>query len=460
MGDWVKDTYAKDSKATLLRKLSNPYVKAIRWASNRIGYEGIVAFVSNNSFLDDLSFDGMRKHLEQDFSKIYVLDLDGNIRKNPGKTSNVFDIKVGVSINLFVKSNTQDHAIYYAKIEDTLNKDEKLSALQNIIDWQQVVPNENYVWLTEGLHEEFDDFIPLGTKEAKAQKGITEDVVFKVYSSGVKTNRDAWVYNFNQQTLEQNMQATIIFYNQQIEQWINKTNKNVKVDDFVIYDDDEIKWSGDLKIHLQAGRIAEFFDEKIRQSIYRPFTHSYLFFDRTMNNRVYQFPKIFPTLKTEKENKIICIGGYGRKPFAILITNKISDLNFYGDPQQAFPFYTYNEDGSNRTENITDWALNHWQQHYQDKKITKWDIFHFVYGLLHQPQYRAKYAQNLKRELPRLPLTPTFWDFSTAGHQLAELHLNYEQAKPFKLEEIENPKYPFSLKVEKMRLPKDKTQLI
>lgn len=136
------------------------------------------------------------------------------------------------------------------------------------------------------------------------------------------------------------------------------------------------------------------------------------------------------------------------------------DVAVGGRTTQCFPFYTYNKDGSNRTENITDWALNHWQQHYQDKNITKWDIFHYVYGLLHQPQYREKYAKNLKRELPRLPLTPTFWDFAHAGQQLAELHLNYEQIQPYELEQIENPKYPFSLKVEKMRLTKDKTQLI
>ncbi|MDM8560516.1 type ISP restriction/modification enzyme, partial [Candidatus Parabeggiatoa sp. HSG14] len=458
---WVRDTYAKDSKATLKNALSDPYVKAIKWASERIENEGIVAFVTNNGFLDNIAFDGMRKHLAKDFSLIYVLDLGGNIRKNPGKTSNVFDIKVGVSINLFVKSRMQDKAIYYAKIEDTLNKEEKLSALQNTIDWQQIVPNENYVWFTEGLHEEFDDFIPLGTKEAKAQKGITEDVVFEIYSSGVKTNRDVWAYNFNQQALEENMQATIAFYNQQVELWINKTDKDVKADDFVVYDDKEIKWSGDLKVHLQAGRIAEFFDEKIRQSLYRPFTHSYLFFDRTMNNRVYVFPSIFPTPETEVENRVICVSSVGsRIPFMALISGYIPNLSLVVEPTQCFPFYTYNEDGTNRTENITDWALNHWQQHYQDQTITKWDIFYYTYGLLHHPQYREKYAQNLKRELPRLPLTPKFWDISKAGQQLAELHLNYEQAKPYPLEEVENPKYPYSLEVEKMRLSKDKTQLI
>ncbi len=456
---WVRESYAKDSKASSVSKLNDPYVKAIKWAANRIEGEGIVAFVTNNCFLDSISFDGMRKHLEQDFSKIYVLDLGGNIRKNPGKTSNVFDIKVGVSINFFVKSKTQEHEIYYAKIDDNLNKDEKLSVLQNTVDWQQIVPNENYVWLTEGLHAEFDDFIPLGTKEAKKSKN-SKGVIFKTYGLGVATHRDVWAYNFDQQILEQNMQTTIAFYNQQVEQWINKTSKDVKVDDFVLYDDCKISWGRDLKLDLKRGNFSEFRIEKIRKSLYRPFTSKSLFFDRIMNEEVYVFPSIFPITETEEENRVICVVNVSQSPFAIQILRYIPDINFGGRPTQCFPFYTYNEDGSNRTENITDWALNHWQQHYQDNKITKWDIFYYTYGLLHQPQYREKYAQNLKRELPRLPQTPTFWDFSKAGQKLAELHLDYEQIKPYQLEQIENPKYPFSLKVEKMRLSKDKTQLI
>ncbi len=459
--NWVRETYAKDSKATLKNALSDPYVKAIRWATNKIGKEGIVAFVTNNSFLDSIAFDGMRKHLAQDFSQIYILDLGGNIRKNLGKTANVFDIKVGVSINLFIKSKTQNKAIYYACIDETLNKTEKLLALKETIKWQQIMPNENHVWLTEGLHQEFDDYIPLGTKAAKAEKGITEGVIFKTYSNGVKTNRDTWAYNFNPQVLEQNMQRTIAFYNQQVEQWINHFDKEIEVDDFVVYDDSEISWSRDLKLDLQRGRFVEFNDDKVRTSLYRPFTQKMLYFDvdSIIVDVPGQFPKIFPLKETEAENRVIWIKVGTDWPMFALMTNIIPDLLPQGG-SQCFPFYTYCEDGSNRTENITDWALNHWQQHYQDKAITKWAIFYYVYALLHHPDYREKYAKNLKRELPRLPLAPKFWNFAHAGEQLADLHLNYEQAEPYPLEEIENPKYPFSLEVEKMRLSKDKTQLM
>jgi len=456
---WVRDTYAKDSTASNKNDLFDPYVKAMKWASERIENEGIVAFVTNNGFLDNIAFDGMRKHLEQDFSKIYVLDLGGNIRKNPGKTSNVFDIKVGVSINLLVKSKNQDKAIYYAKIEDTLNKHEKLAALQNTIDWQPIVPNQNYVWLTEGLHEEFQEFIPLGTKADKAKKGTVENVVFKTFSLGVNTNRDAWVYSFIRNTLTENVKRLIDVYNSEIKRWYNG-DKTVKLDNFVLNDETKIKWSSRLKECLLRGQKAIFSKEKIRHSLYRPFCVQFLFFDEILTHRQGQFPKIFPTSETEAENRVICVSGVGsNKPFHTIITDMIPCLDLL-EKTQCFPFYTYNEDGSNRTENITDWALNHWQQHYQDKKITKWDIFYYTYGLLHHPQYREKYAQNLKRELPRLPLTPKFWDISKAGQRLADLHLNYEQAKPYELEEIENPKYPYSLEVEKMRLSKDKSQLI
>ena len=473
--NWVRETYAKDSKATLKNALSDPYVKAIKWASMRIKNEGMVAFVTNNSFLDGIAFDGMRKHLTRDFSKIYILDLKGNVRKDSmrdgipiGEKHTIFGLSamVGISVTFFVKgNNTEDCQIYYSAVDWKATRQEKFQIIgqaetYNGLEYQLLKPNKEHTWLTEGLHGEFDEFIPLGTKAAKAEKGITEDVIFQIYSNGVKTNRDAWAYNFNQQVLEQNMQRTIAFYNQQVEQWINHKDKEIEVDNFVIYDDSQMSWSGDLKIGLNAGKMAEFSAKKIRQSLYRPFTRSYLFFDRTMNNRVYVFPSIFPTTKTEVENRVICVSGVGSsKPFHSILIDIIPCLDLL-EKTQCFPFYTYNEDGTNRTENITDWALNHWQQHYQDKAITKWSIFYYVYALLHHPHYREKYAQNLKRELPRLPLAPKFWDFAHAGEQLADLHLHSEQAKPYPLEEIETPKYPFSLEVEKMRLSKDKTQLI
>ncbi len=464
----VKETYAKDSKATNKNALSDPYVKAIRWASDRIGEEGIVAFVTNNGFLDGIAFDGMRKHLEQDFSKLYILDLGGNVRKNPklsGTTHNVFGIQVGVSINLLVKKKAAKNSdIFYACVGNDWRKELKYSFLdekQNIaqIEWQKIEPDNKHAWLIDGLHSEFDEFIPFGTKETKAAKTEVEGVVFKNYSNGVGTSRDAWAYNFNQNSLGKNMSQLIETYNAELERW-HQTNTNEDLDNFLSSDDTKIKWSSRLKECLIRGQKAKFAKAKIRNSLYRPFAFQYLFFDEILTHRQGQFPKIFPTPTTENENMVICVSSVGvNKPFHCLIVNVIPDLHLTGD-SQCFPFYTYNEDGTNRTENLTDWILNKYRHHYQDNKITKWAIFYYIYGLLHHPAYREKYAANLKRELPRLPMASDFWAFSKAGEKLADLHLNYEQQTPYPLKTIENPKAAFSLKVEKMRLSKDKTKLI
>ena len=467
--EWVRDTYAKDSKATNKNALADPYVKAISWASRRIGEEGIVAFVTNNSFLDSIAFDGMRKHLGQDFSKLYLLDLGGNVRKNPklsGTTHNVFGIQVGVSINLLVKKSGETASnIFYARLDEECRKEHKygyLNEKQQVaqIEWETIVPEQEYTWLTKGLHSEFEAFMPLGSKKTKAAKTAVEGVVFKIFSSGVKTNRDAWAYNFSQSELADNMQRIIESYNEQVFKWTRQTDKQIQIDDFVSYDDGKISWGESLKTNLKRGKFAEFDINKIRQSLYRPFTKSNLFFDRMFNERVYVFPSIFPTPKTETENQVICVKGIGMsQPFFALMVSIIPDVQFTPNGQ-CFPFYTYNEDGTNRQENITDWVLNHYQTHYQDNQITKRDIFHYVYGLLHHPVYREKYAANLKRELPRLPLAPNFWDFATAGKKLANLHLNYEQQPEYPLKWMAQPDMPLNWRVDKMKLSRDKRQII
>ena len=464
----VRDTYAKDSAATNKNKLSDPYVKAIRWASDRIGEEGVVAFVTNNSFISDMAFDGVRKHLAEDFDAIYVLDLGGNVRKNPelsGTTHNVFGIQVGVSVNFFVKrqgSVSSQAEIFYARIDEFWRKEDKYRYLDSRehyrnIEWERITPDRRHTWLTEGLHTEFEIFIPIGTKEAKVARGEATDVIFKTYSLGVRTNRDAWAYNYNRNTLVDNMSRMIDTYNEQVLMWERRSNLDANIDDFVSPDDAKISWSRDLKTDLRRGRVAEYTEGKVRASVYRPFTQSNLFFDRVMNEEVYVFPSIFPTPETEAENCVICVGGYGRKEFAVLMSKSIPDLNFYADPQQSFPFYTYDEDGGNRRENITDWALEQFRARYRDDAIGKWDIFHYVYGLLHHPTYRERYQANLKRDLPHLPYTPDFWAFAKVGQRLGEIHVGYEEVDAYPLRFVETPDTPLDWRVEKMRLSKDKT---
>ena len=469
----VADTYAEDSQATLKSQLYDPYVKAIRWASDRIGEEGVVAFVTNNGFLDGVAFDGMRKHLSDDFDTIYILDLGGNVKKNPklsGTTHNVFGIQVGVSINFLIKrrndANSQTE-IFYARVDEFWRKEDKCRYLDSKqhygnVEWESITPDRRYTWLTEGLHAEFETFIPMGTQEAKAEKGEVEAVIFQTYSTGVQTNRDAWAYNFNRNALAANINRIIKTYNAEVDRWKRRENRDGNVDDFVIYDDAKIKWSSGLKQNLKSGQLAEFTASKIRKSLYRPFTKSNLYFDRMINDRVLVFPSIFPTPETETENRVICVNVSREKPFACLMVDCIPDrvaMGGFGSPGQCFPFYTYDEDGRNRRENVTDWALEQFRARYRDKTISKWDIFHYVYGLLHHPTYRKRYEANLKRDLPRLPYTPNFWEFAQAGQRLGEIHVGYEDVDEYPLCFVETPDTPLDWCVEKMRLSRDKTQI-
>ena len=472
MDELIAETYAKDSKATLKNALYDPYVKAIRWGLDRIGEEGVVAFVTNNSFLDGVAFDGMRKHLTEGCNAIYVLDLSGNVRKNPklsGTTHNVFGIQVGVSINFFIKrsGDTKSQAqVFYACVDEFWRKEDKHRYLdtkqhyQNV-EWRLVTPDKCYTWLTEGLHTEFDAFIPMGTKEAKSVKGIGTDVIYKTFSRGVTTSRDAWTYNFSRNALDDNMNGMIETYNEEAFRWERRKNRDANVDDFIVIDDQRIKWTDRLKQELKSGRMIDFSEKKIRTSLYRPFTESNLYFDRIMNQRVYVFPSIFPIPATEKENRVICVNGIGsNKPFQTLMVKVIPSLDIL-EKTQCFPFYTYDEDGTNRRENITDWALGEFRNHYSDDSITKWDIFHYTYGLLHHPTYREKYQANLKRDLPHIPYAEDFCGFADAGAQLANLHVNYESQPEYSdLKFIQNPEVPLNWRVEKMKFSKDKTSLV
>ena len=253
----------------------------------------------------------------------------------------------------------------------------------------------------------------------------------------------------------------IDFYNEQVFKWERRQERNTNVDDFVVSDDKKIKWSSSLKQKLKRRQISEFSEAKIRWSLYRPFTKSNLYFDRMITERVYVFPSIFPAVETETDNQVICVAGIGdRKGFGCLIANMIPSIDLAFEKIQCFPFYIYDEDGNNRRENITDWVLEQFRTHYQNDTITKWDIFHYVYGLLHHPDYRERYQANLKRELPRIPFTPDFWGFAKAGQRLSEIHVGYEDMPEYPLTYIETPDMPLDWRVEKMRFSKDKMQIV
>ena len=467
MDERVAETYVQDSGATLRNKLYDPYVKAIRWASDRIGEEGIVAFVTNNGFLDGVAFDGMRKHLADDFNAVYILDLGGNARRGlKVSDANVFGIRVGVSINLFVKKKgkpSEPLRLFYYRTDEMWNKKQKFDLLnkhQHIgtIDWRVIQPDARYTWLTEGLDPKFETFIPIGSKEAKNAKGTEGETIFSLYSYGVVTSRDSLVYSFDLPLLQERVRTFIEIYNTAVDQ---KRRRNPKdpVENFIATNDPRIKWSRQVKASLKKLESSPYEDTYFRTALYRPFCQKYLYFDNFWNEERYQQGRIFPTPDTETENRSIQIKIGQEWPMFTLMTSKISDALPQGG-SQCFPFYTYDEDGTNRQENITDWALTQFRTHYQDDTITKWDIFHYNYALLHHPTYREKYQANLKRDLPHIPFAEDFWEFAKAGAALGDLHVNYESVPKYDgLKYIETPGMTVDWRVEKMRLSKDKTQL-
>ncbi len=469
MDNRIKETYVKDSKATLRSQLYDPYVKAIRWASDRIGKEGMIALVTNNSFIDQIAFDGMRQHLEKDFSSVYVLDLGGNVRKNPklsGTIHNVFGIQVGVSISFFIKkqSDTVSCQIFYARVDEFWRKEQKYHFMDETenrhhVEWQIIEPDKKHTWLTEGLQSDFDDFIPLGTKEAKSAKTLDNNVIFKTYSPGVNTGRDSIVYDFNAINLLKRIEQFCEDYNAEVFRYQQKGSpKDLQViDNLVNYD--KIQWSEALKRHLMSHHSLNHDQDKSRIASYRPFTRQYLYFDKILIDRSGLNQTIFPTPSTEHENRVICHTAPGSpKLFHCLMVKSFPDYHLTGD-SRGFSFYTYNEDGSNRRENLTDWALQAYRDHYHDKSIDKWAIFHYIYGLLHHPEYRNRYQANLKRELPRIPFAKDFWAFSKAGKRLAEIHVDYEKQKEYPLERIENPDEPLNYRIGRMKLSKDNSEL-
>ncbi len=470
----IHETYAKDSKATLTNKLYDSYVKFFRWATDRLqGRDGIVCFVSNNSFVNQIAFDSMRKHLLQDFTQIYHLDLHGNVRRNPklsGTTHNVFGIQVGVGITIAIRSSWKpERKVLYYRVPETWNKTEKLNFLvekANItyIDWLGLQPDEKNTWLTEGMHPEFVNFLPIGTKEIKVAKGVNAEAIFKLYSLGVVTSRDSHAYSFDLTQLRQQAITFIDIYNSAVDA-LKRRGKEIAPMSLVDATDPHIKWTRQVKASLIRLQYSKYVEDHIRNCLYRPFTRKKLYFDDFWNEERYQQHLIFPILTAEGENCVIVVSDHGhRAPFSVLATNIIPELHLLAstDAFQCFPYYVYTEDGSNRRENITDWALSQFQAKY-GSEVTKWDIFHFVYAMMHHPQYRERYAENLKRDLPHIPLLhrkEAFLACVRIGKQLMDIHLHYEHANEYPLKWIENHDAPFSWRVEKMRLTPDRTAVI
>jgi predicted helicase len=302
---------------------------------------------------------------------------------------------------------------------------------------------------------EYDGFLAMGEKGSSSS-------CFGEYTPAPNTARDAWVYNFSSEELTATVSKSIAFYNREVSRWA-ASDRQMDVDQFVEYDESRMSWSRDLKNDLRKLNPAKFDEGKIRLALYRPYTRMSFFFDSIFNEEIYRANIQFPIARSEAENLSICCTSVGsEKPFLVLAANQLTNyhLTGAGSGTQCFSFYTYSEDGSNRRENITDWALDRFRSQYKDKSITKWDIFYYAYAVLHHPEYRTRYAANLKRELPRIPYAPEFHAFAKAGKRLAELHVEYEKQKEYPLERREKPGEKLDFRVDKMRLTNDKQTLV
>jgi len=468
----VRGTFSKDSSATNKSALSDVLIKFYRWASDRIGEEGVIAFVSNNAFIEGFSFDGMRKHLEKDFDQILLLDLKGNVRKDSmregkrvGEQHAIFDLgaQVGISVNVFVRSKKARRGVFLGEVDWRITRPEKFAILHDAKTIQNaslrpIETDGSGNWHIADNAADFMRLISIGNKQTKSSEDKNPEVVFKSYSRGVATSRDSVVYDFDPNILKERIIDFIETYNVEVDRY-RRSDHSLEPDDFVDYT--KLKWSRDLKKHLKNGINTSYNPKHNRVSRCRPFCTMNLYFDSILNEEVYVFPHYFPS---DEPNQVIAVSdvAYRSGVFNVLISDKIIDLHlcYSADSHQAFPYYTYDEDGSNRRENITDWALNQFRDHYQDPEITKWDIFHYVYGVLHQPEYRSTFADNLKRELPRIPFMDDFRAFADAGRALAKWHLEYESVEPWPLTWVDAPGVPLSYEVVKMKLSKDKTTLV
>ncbi len=465
----IKNTYSADSAATLNRYLYDPYVRFFRWATDRLeGRDGIVCFVTNNSYFDAVAFDGFRKHLEQEYDNIYHFDFKGNARtsgvRRRKEGGNIFldQIRVGVGITILIRKKNKDTIpkVFYHAVDDywkEKTKTEYLRSFQdyNKIEWNKLTPDNKHNWILSGNSDQFESFITLGDSKNKHIKDA--ESVFLLYSLGVATNRDSFVYDYSEKGVYKKVSDLIQVYNGQVGRALGQ--KQVEDIDQFVSMIKEIKWTHRLKQELLKRNIISISNRKIRNSLYRPYSKQFLYFDHLLNERRYQQHHIFPTSLTEQSNRVICVSGIGsNKPFQALITNCIPCLDIL-EKTQCFPFYTYDPDGTNRRENITDTVLNQFRDHYLDSAIQKWDIFYYVYGLLHHPTYRETFKDCLKRDLPRIPFAPDFKAFMSAGTELADLHLNYETVKPYELEWVESPDTPMDWKVNKMKLTKDKASI-
>jgi predicted helicase len=429
----IKETYIAESTAQKT-KLYDMYARFFRWASDRIDDNGIIAFVTNRSFVENKTFDGFRKIVANEFNRIYIVDLGGDVRDDPrisGPKHNVFGIQTGVAISFLVKrSKVKGCSIRYSRRDPLETAEDKLNFLSSAnlssIEFDDIRPNSHQDWinLTEN---DFDTFLPIANKETKqARRPSQHTAIFKLFSLGVSTNRDDWIIDFGPKQLSKKMTFFINHYKS-----ILGSNSA----------DEVIKWSETLKRRFKNGEWENYDGKKIRKTLYRPYCefleyHSEFYIDRPgLSSQL--FPK-------DGKSRAICFMSGDRQEFSAIATSSVPNLNMFSADAIQYVSEERTDEHNIVIDNLTDWALEQFRSHYERSKepkfpITKSAIFYYVYAILHDPIYRERYALNLKREFPRIPFYSDFWCWARWGEQLMALHTGYESAKPWPLKRIDGP---------------------
>ena len=503
----IRETYAKHSTTTNKNTLYDTYKMAIRWASDRIKEQGVIAFVTNGSWIDGNADAGVRACLAEEFSSVYVFHLRGN-QRTQGEQSRREGGKIfgqgsraPVAITILVKNPDATHEgcrILYCDIGDYLKREEKLRKLSEarsisgISDWQEIIPDKYHDWIGQ-RNDAFAQFYPMGSMDAKA--GKTDDAIFGLYSRGLATGKDTYIYNFSHEACAENArkmagdylaaveemvqrQLSVLDENPEIKRQFDRAVKNtVRAQpeqteaeairsQLLVFNRDpdlrvqfsraaeeaarshssNLKWDREIKNRLQRQYETEFDEGYIRKAMYRSFIPTNCYADYTFVQMKYQMDRIFPN--SSSANHVICVPGIGsKKSFSALMSDTMPDLGF-NEACQCFPRYWYPkppdapdpmdvlpgiEPKPNRIDNISDTALCAFCEHYRDDTITKDMIFDYVYGVLHAPSYREIFANDLSKEIPRIPFAPDFHAFAGAGKELAAIHLSYETCEQYSL---------------------------
>ena len=477
----IKSTYAKTSSANLKASLYDSYIRAFRWASDRIGDEGVIGFVTNAGWIDGNAASGFRKCLAEEFNKIYVFNLRGGIRGLSGDLAkkeggNVFDIMTGVVMVILVKNknSTEKCKIFFHEIGNYLNRKQKIATIQNFKSIKKVQdenrfilikPDEDNDWLNQ-REKSFGKYPSIGNKSKREEKKI-----FESYSHGLKTGCDAWLYNSSKSQISRTVQIMVDAYNEETANY-QKDGGKTSVEEFVDTESQKVGWHTNLFPKVAKGVEAVFKAENFIESLYYPFYKQMVYYDRHFVQRMALIPSIFKNGNTK--NLVIGVTGIGAREFSCLATDRVPCVGFLASGQ-CFPLHLINKDEDSNLitsasskavgmrDAINPEILKEVRQSLGQDEITSEMLFQYIYAVLHSQEYRERFANNLSKELPRIPIAKSsqkFFDFVEAGEKLIRLHVDYEKVEKYPVDfkqgdlmlaTIKDPKSFF--RVTKMRFP-------